>query len=169
MITKQPRNNEGYYDLKVTDKNGNAFIMTVGGNLDLYWVPQNYRKCVNFEIIKDDKMTYSVFEQLFDAVKKRDEEYYPVMKGNKITWISEDWPEDEANTLNIIKQKNSFAINFIQNKNREAWTAPHRGCTICFCNSGSRTPRVENLFMRMFNYLAYECELIECTSDEQQI
>jgi len=136
--------------------------MTVGGNLDLYWVPQNHKKCRTFEISKDDEITFSVFEQLFDAVKKRDDKDRPVLSGNKITYISEDWPEDEANVLNIVKGKDLFKIDFIKNENREAWTYPHMGCTICFCNSGSRVPTVESLFMRMFNYLAYECDLIAC-------
>ena len=45
MITKRPRNNaEGYYDLKITDKNKKSFIMTVGGNFDLYWLPENHKE-----------------------------------------------------------------------------------------------------------------------------
>ena len=163
MITKMPRDNkEGYFDLKVTDKNGKAFIMTVGGNLDLYWLPENHKKDRTFEIDKDDEITYSVFQQLFDAVKKRDDKYNPVMKGNRLTFVSEDWHEDEANVLNITRADDTFTIDFIKNEDREKWSYPHTGCTICFCNSGSRVPRVETLFMRMFNYLAYECDLIKC-------
>ena len=45
MITKKPRHEqEGYCDLTVTDKDGKSFVMTVGGNLDLYWLPENYKK-----------------------------------------------------------------------------------------------------------------------------
>ena len=88
MITKKPRNNEGYYDLKVTDRNGNAFIMTVGGNLDLYWVPENYRENTIFYIEKGDEITYSVFEQLFRAVEKNDDKYRPVINGNTLTFVS---------------------------------------------------------------------------------
>ena len=56
MIIKQPRNNaEGKYDLKITDKNGNAFIMTVGGNFDLYWLSENHKKYNTFEIDKTTK------------------------------------------------------------------------------------------------------------------
>ena len=102
MITKQQRNDKGHYDLKITDKNGKSFIMTVGGNFDLYWIPENHKENSIFEIDKNDEITFSVFEQLFNAVKKKDDKYRPVLKGNTITFISEDWPEEEANVLNII-------------------------------------------------------------------
>lgn len=39
-------------------------------------------------------------------------------------------------------------------------------CVICFCNSGSRVPMVEQIFMQMFNYLAYESKSIKCESAE---
>ena len=53
MITKQTRDDKGYNDLKITDKNGKSFIMTVGGNLDLYWIPENHKENRVFEIDKD--------------------------------------------------------------------------------------------------------------------
>ena len=161
MITRCPRpDSKDCYDIIVTDKHGKEFIMMVGGNFDLYWLPKNRRENKVFQIDQKDKLTFSVFEQLFSAVKKKDNASNPVLKGNTITFISEDRPEEEANILNIIKSKNSFTIKFIENENTECWSSPHRGCAICFCNSGSRVPEVENLFMRMFNYLAYECDLI---------
>ena len=167
MITKKPRNGkEGYYDLTVTDKDGKSFVMTVGGNLDLYWLPENYKKDRTFGIDKNDELTYAIFEQLFDAVEKRDDKERPVLNGNTITYISEDWPEEEANKLKIIREEDMFQIQFVKNEDMESWSYPHIGCTICFCNSGSRVPRVEGLFMRMFNYLAYECDMIECVQDD---
>ena len=167
MITKKPRNGkEGYYDLTVTDKDGKSFVMTVGGNLDLYWLPENYKKDRTFGIDKNDELTYGIFEQLFDAVEKRDNKERPVLNGNTITYISEDWPEEEANKLKIIREEDMFQIQFVKNEDMESWSYPHIGCTICFCNSGSRVPRVEGLFMRMFNYLAYECDVIECVQDD---
>lgn len=167
MITKKPRSEqEGYYDLTVTDKDGKSFVMTVGGNLDLYWLPENYKKDRTFGIDKNDELTYAIFEQLFDAVEKRDDKERPVLNGNTITYISEDWPEEEANKLKIIREEDMFQIQFVKNEDMESWSYPHIGCTICFCNSGSRVPRVEGLFMRMFNYLAYECDMIECVQDD---
>lgn len=169
MITKQLRNNkEGYYDVKITDKNGKSFIMTVGGNLDLYWLPEKHKENKIFEIDKSDKITYDVFNQLFNAVGKNDDKYRPVLQGNTISYISEDWPEDEANVLNIIKTEDAFTIKFIKNEDKESWSYPHMGCTICFCNSGSRVPKVEQIFMQMFNYLAYESKLIECEPLEDE-
>ena len=170
MITKQLRNNkEGYYDVKITDKNGKSFIMTVGGNLDLYWLPEKHKENKIFEIDKSDKIPYGVFNQLFNAVGKNDDKYCPVLQGNTISYISEDWPEEEANVLNIIKNEGTFTIKFIKNEDKESWSYPHMGCTICFCNSGSRVPKVEQVFMQMFNYLAYESKLIKCEplEDEQ--
>jgi len=164
MITKRPRNNEGYYDLIVTDKNGKSFFITVGGNLDLYWIPENHKETRTFEIDKNDTITFSVFEQLYAAIKKVDDKYAPVLNEDTITFISEDWPKYEANTLKIIKSSNTIKIQFIENTNHDAWSLPHRGCNICFCNSGSRVPKVESLFMKMFNYLAYQTDLIKCES-----
>jgi len=154
------------YNLIITDKNGNSFTMLVGGNLDLYWVPENHRKNKSFEIDKSDEIVYSIFDQLFNAIKKEDNKYKPTLKDNTFTFISEDWPEDEANTLTIEKKENSFQINFIKNENTESWSFPHRNCVICFCNNGSRVPEVELLFMQMFNYLAYNCDLIESIDDK---
>ena len=169
MITKTPRHGkDGYFDLKVTDKNGKSFIMTVGGNHDLYWLPENYKEYHSFEIDQQDEISFIMFSQLFDAVKKKDDPYKPVLQNNTITFISEEWQEDESNILKIIKEDKSFTIDFIKNENQAAWSVPHRGCAICFCNSGSRVPRVETLFMRMFNFLAYECDLIETVDNQDE-
>ena len=160
MIIKTPRNDNGYYDLKITDSNNKSFFMTVGGNLDLFWIPENHKENRTFEIHKDDKLTYTMFNKLFKAIEKVDDKYNPSLNNNVFNFISEDWHEDEANRLSITRNEEQFTINFIENTNRENWSFPHRGCNICFCNSGSRVPKVEYLFMRMFNYLAYECDLI---------
>lgn len=168
MIFKTPRTSEsGLFDLKLTDKNNKSFIMTVGGNGDLYWLPENHKANRVFEFDSTDEICFSIFSQLFDAVKKRDDKYKPVLKDNKISFLSEEWHPDESNTLEIEKTENSFVVTFIKNQNEHLWTVPHRGCAICFCNSGSRVPRVESLFMQMFNYLAYHCNLIPTIEDEK--
>ena len=169
MISKLPRHNEeGRFNVKMTDKNKHSFTMMVGGNGDLYWVPENHKQNRIFEIDSMDEMTYGLFNQLFEAVRKRDDKYNPVLKDNVITFISEDWHEDEANTLKIIQSQDSFTIEFIKNENKDAWSLPHLGCNICFCNSGSRVPRVEQLFMLMFNYLAYQCDLIPIEQENEK-
>ena len=165
MIVKQPNDFYGKdrrkYDLRVIDKNGQSFIMMVGGNLDLYWVPENYKETTTFYIPKEDEFVYGLFDNLFDDIKEKDNPYNPMLKGNEFSFISEDYHEDEANRLKIIKSEDEFVIDFIKNEDFENWTMPHRGCNICFCNSGSRAPQVETLFMLLFNDLAYYSDEIE--------
>ena len=68
MITKKPRHeNEGYYDLTVTDKDDKSFTMTVGGNLDLYWFPENYKKNKVFNISKEDEFTFVMLRALYSS------------------------------------------------------------------------------------------------------
>ena len=161
MITKKTRNNEGCFDVKVTDRKGNSFTMTVGGNGDLYWIPKNHKQNRVFEIEKSDDITYRIFDQLFNTITKVDDKYRPVVNGNTITFISEDMPEDEANVLKIIKNEGLFTIQFIKNENKNEWGFTHTiGCDIRFCNSGSRVPVVEAMFMRLFSFLAYDCAFI---------
>lgn len=169
MITRLPSDNqEGKYDLRVTDKNDKSFTMTIGGNFDLYWVPENHKECRTYEISKDDEYTFKIFSRLFDSVKKNDDKYHPVLKDDTITFVSEDWNESEANVLTIKKQEDAFIIDFVKNKNKEAWSFPHMGCVICFCNSGSRVPEIEQIFMQMFNYLAYESRSVGFESGENE-
>jgi len=161
MITKILRDEkEQTYNLKVTDKNGNYFTMMYGGNLDLYWVPANYKLNNRFEIDKSDSFVFGVFERLFDAISQNDDKYRPVLKDNTITFVSEEWAEEESNILKIEKNQTTFTITFIKNQNQTPFSLPKRGCPICFCNSGSRVPTVQSLFTRMFNYLAYNCDAV---------
>lgn len=169
MITKLPNSNQkGEYDLKVTDKNGKSFIMTIGGDYDLFWVPENHEECSTFEISKDDDYTFKLFSRLFDSVKRTDDKYRPVLKDDTITFISEDYNESEANVLKIKKQKDSFIIDFVKKENKMAWSCLHIGCVICFCNSGSRVPDVEQIFMQMFNHLAYCSKSIKFENAEDK-
>lgn len=169
MITKSPSNNqEGQYDLKITDKNGKAFTMTIGGNFDLYWMPENYKECKTFEISNDDEFTFKVFSRLYAGVKENDDKYCSVVTNDTIIFVSEDWNESEANVLTIKKQESSFIIDFVKNENKNAWSFPHVGCDVCFCNSGSRVPDVEQVFMQMFNYLAYKSKSVKCESSEDE-
>ena len=169
MIVKEPRMcDDEEVDLRVIDCKGDSFVMTVGGNLDLYWIPDNYKKCTSYTIKKDDKLAYEIFRQLFCAVRKRDDRYFPVMHGNRLEYISEDFHVDEANRLTIDEMKDEYIINFVRNENEESWTIPHRGCAICFCNSGSRVPRVESLFMMLFNKLAHYCDEIETVHEREK-
>lgn len=149
------------YNLKITDKNNNSFFMLVGGNCDLYWVPEDYKKCLEFVIDKNDELVFEVFSLLFKEIEKKDDHYDPLLKDNIFTFISEEWIKEESNILQITKEEESFKIKFIKNENYSSMSIIHRGCPICFCNSGSRVPRIEALFMRVFNYLAYECDEVK--------
>ena len=163
MVTKQQRNNSdrGCYDVNITDKNGNGFKMLMGGNGDLYWVPENHKKCTKFYIDKRDRLLYNGFVKLFKLIEQRDDRYNPTLVDNEFTFISEDYHEDYANVLKIVYAGDEFVINFIKNQNKGV-DAPFRlGCNICFCNSGSRVPRIEQLFAIMFNELAYSLKSIE--------
>ena len=166
MITKIKRNEDSdkLVDLVVTDKFNNEFVMTVGGNQDLYWIPKNYKQVKSFYIDENDEFLYNVFNNLFDLIKKNDSDgfsYSKTLNGNTFTFISEDFPADEAHKLEIIKEKSQFVINFIKSENLGMYGGFRRSCVICFCNSGSRVPKVEQQFMIMFNKLAYYNNKIE--------
>ena len=101
-----------------------------------------------------------VFDNLFEVIRERDDLKNPLLVGNEFNFISEDFHEDEANRLKITQTEDEFVIDFVRNEDRENWTLPHMGCNICFCNSGSRVPEIERLFMQMFIDLAsYESEV----------
>ena len=162
MITKYKRpEDESRYNLRVTDKYNRRFDMWVAGNHDLYWVPElNKNQDYSFVIDKDDEFLYGVLNKLFNDIKKNDNPYRPSLIGNTFNFISEDFHEDFANKLTIEKGENDFTLNFIRHK--ESYMGiPRRGCVICFCNSGSRVPKIETLFMQMFSELAYYTEVVE--------
>jgi len=160
MITRRPSNNINQYDIKIIDSKGNFFVMTLAGNLDMYWIPQK-RDCCIFEIDSSDRLTFSIFEQLFSAIQKVDDKYCPTIKDNTITFVSEDRHEDYANILRITQEKEKIHIEFINNKTKDEFGWSHKDNTICFCNSGSRVPKTEHVFMEMFVRLANESNIEE--------
>jgi hypothetical protein len=163
MITKILDDTYNYekYNVRVTDKNNKSFIMMCGGNMDLYWVPENWKDTTSFIIPKEDEFTYNMFSKIFKAVEQNDNKYNPVLVDDVITFYSEEATLEESDILKICKTDEQVKIDFIRNEDKESWTYPHRGCPICFCNSGSRIPKVEQQFMLMFNYLAYQCKKID--------
>ncbi len=144
------------YNVRVTDIHGNSFIMLFGGNLDLYWYPEKRGEGNRvFEIDESDELLYGMLVKLFDDIKKNDDKYEPALIDNTFTFISEDLPEDEANRLTITKDANKFLITFVKSEVVPSCGLPSSRCQIRFCNSGSRVPKIEILFMMMFNELAY--------------
>ncbi len=156
MIEKTHREGDKN-NLVVTDKNGNRFTMMVGGNLDLFWLPENYKQASTFYIPQEDEVFYQTLCRLFEDIAIKDDPYNPTLVGDTFTFISEDFHESEANRLKIVRGEGEFAIHFEKNDNvsMESFKRFSRGCPICFCNSGSRVPQIEVLFMLAFNDLAY--------------
>ncbi len=152
----------GINGLKITDKNGNSFSMLIGGNTDLYWVPDDYGKVRNFFIEKSDKFLFDKLTKLLVDIKKVDNGICPSLIENSFTFVSEEFVEEESNKLQIIKEDEQFVIKFIKNENISPFSFASfvKGCPICFCNSGSKVPEIEILFMKMFNELAYQNEKV---------
>lgn len=152
MIEKIKFNNKT--DIKISDKFGNAFFMHFGDNLDLYWIPEDFKKASTFFIDEEDKIFHPILNKLFNLIENTETEYFkPQIENNCFTFISEDCHEDDAHRLQIKKEKNQFIIDFQRNENHSISHFPKRGCNICFCNSGSRVPNVEILFMKLYIYL----------------
>lgn len=149
---------DGKIYLKVTDKNENSFAMLIGGNTDLYWVPEDYGKVETFFIEKSDRFLFDRLTKLFADIKKVDNNTHPSLIENTFTFVSEEFVEEESSKLQIIKEDEQFVIKFMKNENVSPFSFANfvRGCPICFCNSGSRVPKIEILFMKMFNELAYQ-------------
>ncbi len=152
--------NEASCNLRIVDKNGNSFVILVGGNTDLYWVPDDYGKVSAFFIEKSDKFLFDRFTKLFADIKKVDNRMHPSLIENTFTFVSEEFVEEESNKLQIIKEDEQFVIKFIKNENISPFSFASfvKGCPICFCNSGSRVPEIEILFMKMFNEFVYQNE-----------
>ena len=161
MIYRIPRaDSNDAYDLKLIDKNGNSFVMHFAGNMDLYWVVDDHRKCMNFYVDKNDEFLYSVFEKLFEDIKKNDTGYKKSVEGNVFSFISEDYHEDDANMLQIEKKEGEFEIRFAKNFSPNL-PLISKMCQICFCNSGSRVPNIERQFMLMFIDLSRYNDAVE--------
>ena len=169
MIYKQKRpNTDDKYDIVVADQNGKKFTMTVAGNLDLFWCPDDMREDIaSFIIDNNDKIFYPYLMRLFQLIKDRDNNFCPTMQDNVFTFVSEDTEEEHANKLQIIQNEDNFIINFYKNLNKSPSLMPKMSNYICFCNSGSRVPKVEQLFMLMFNHMAYQNTSITLQDDKE--
>lgn len=145
MISKD-KNVWGYTTFTVTDKMGNSFEILEGGNLDLFWVANCKGNQADFTIDKSNKEMYRLLKILFKNIKIRDDKNNPRLVDNVFTWTSEDRPD--ANILKIVDNEDCFKIEFLKHENNF-----YKICSICFCNSGSKFQKVEQLFMEMYIYL----------------
>lgn len=148
MIKKVERDNNKF-DLNIIDNNGNLFAIIFAGNQDLYWY--SYLGVKEFEISKEDSDTYGALKLLLLNISKVDK-YQQVMKDNEFNWICDFAQEEKANSIKI--QDNDDSIKIIFNRNPQHF-APKNSTSICFCNSGSRHPRVVQQFMKMYLHEAY--------------
>lgn len=129
----------------------------------------NTRK--SFEVTKENYFLYSLFDQLYNDIegcniysnnqenivnefkeqqkvyRKRSFEYYKLFNNNAIKWLSDEAPEENANSFTITKSEDSFIITFIQKYNMFTHYA------VRISNSGSRYDPFNIIFMRMFNQL----------------
>ncbi|MBE7076473.1 MAG: hypothetical protein E7374_01105 [Clostridiales bacterium] len=150
------------YDIQIIDRNGKSFQMYIAGNLDLYWIPAKRKNNGLFEFDKTNKTEFRIFNKLFDLIKDVDDRFYPVLNGDTIRFISEDRPEEDANILEIKRTDDLITIEFIEGVDHsEFCIMPRYASHICFCNSGSRIPKVESLFMYLFLYLTRDCKSVE--------
>ncbi len=158
MIYKEKRVDGDCFDLKIIDKFGNVLTMTVGGNLDLYWIVQ--KNVHHYTIEKGDNLIYDEMVRLFNNVKKDDVYGCLSQEDSLLTYYSEDVPLENADMLQIKRNADCFEFHFTKNETPSPMTLFKRQPNICFCNSGSNVPRVEFHFMMMFNQLAYYNENI---------
>jgi hypothetical protein len=124
-----------------------------------------------FEVTKENYFLYSLFDQLYNDIDKCN--IYPadledsftdfnerqeiakmnsaernmLFKNDTIKWLSDEAPEEDANSFTIFKSEESFIVTFIQKYNMFTHYA------VRISNSGSRYNPFNILFMRMFNEL----------------
>ena len=151
-------------DILFTDQNGQQFTLFLGGNGDLYFVPDHTKtdgsgKLVYYNYIlgKEDSYTYGQFENFLKTAKKADK-YNENFDGEKFFWLSEDAPEDIANRLEIQKYDDAILLDIIVNK--ASWTHGIR-----FTLSGSRNFNIAKALVDMRRDMQQQL----ATEDEQQL
>ena len=124
-----------------------------------------------FEVTKENYFLYSLFDQLYNDIdtcniypadledsftdfndqqeiaKMNMTERNMLFKNDTIRWLSDEAPEEDANSFTIVKSEESFIITFMQKYNMFTHYA------VRISNSGSRYDPFNILFMRMFNEL----------------
>ena len=165
MVKLEKSKNGHDYDIfNITTEEGN-FTISFENNLDLYWyyrpskTPKEYFE-KEFTITDEDKYIYECFDSLYEAIKKRKpflNAPYDTDFKNKvdkyancpyengiIEWKSDDYPDDEASSVSIIKEENKFRVVFKPYDNYGFKTFFVR-----FRNSGSSYDPYNCTFMNM--------------------
>lgn len=148
-----------------------------GGNGDLYWSlhSNNVVNDNSFIITKENHGVYELFEQLFNDIENinlfydegiyekcdKDEyrlfncsNYNELFDGNVITWYSDETSHEVANILRIIKEDESFKLEFIIQNSISGYDDDFHSAhyiPIRFRNSGSFYFPFNVVFMRMYN------------------
>ena len=140
--------------IKVNDDN---FIITLMGNGDLYWIYDYDNLDQNeysFIIDKENTLLYNSFKELYDEIENnsqlKNDLYTSVKLFNEgiITWYSDDYKVDKANSFSIEKIDENYKVTFKRNINNEL-----NDLSIRIFNSGSRYSPYNFCFMRMYNKL----------------
>lgn len=125
----------------------------------------------SFEVTKENYFLYSLFDQLYadikncniypdnqddfliefneehERIKRKSAEYDMLFNKGTIKWLSDESPEEDANSFTITKFDDSFTVTFMQKYNMFTHYA------VRISNSGSRYNPFNILFMMMFNEL----------------
>ncbi|MDD3341697.1 MAG: hypothetical protein PHN72_05885 [Bacilli bacterium] len=158
----------------------NAFVISFGGNGDLYWYQRCSNKsndskelsCKSFIIDKENYFLFSLVETLYNDVKdckvfemdeandqlKRHQEDNKerLFKEGTIEWHCDDSNYDEASVLKIEKKEEAFLITMEKSKVENTYAVRIR-------NRRSRYNPFNILFMKMYE------QLIQYDNDYQQI
>ena len=143
---------------ELSDSLNKCLKIFYGGNGDLYWVINCNQRAIkqDFKITKDNEDAYILFEELFNDVKRlnteNSKEPYDEEK-NTITWYSDDNYYDNANILKITKSEEVFEIEFYVQPTKEEERSRFlgRNIEVRLCNSGSRYEPFNTAFMKMYN------------------
>lgn len=170
---KRKANDFHMYDYELNDGK-NIFQILFGGTLDLYFVlrtkneiPYEGKTNIDFIISKDNYELYSLFDTLYNDVinirlydeerlnhgyKRRREYKSLVSKDKKITWMSDDEPDNIADRVVISKEEDSYKLTFrrVESTNDPQYFRSGYSITIRFRNSGSRYEPFNIAFMKLY-------------------
>lgn len=142
--------------------NGHNFLITFMGNGDLYWVYDTNDLDVSsysFIVDKENYFLYSSFKELYETIKascyKEDElissSDVGLYKDGVITWYSDDYPLEDANSFSIEQVLENYKVTF--RRSSKTPLVGFNNLSIRICNSGSRYNPYNIPFMRMYNEL----------------
>lgn len=142
-------------DILITDDGGNQFSIFLGGNGDLYFVPQGQKHLEDgkkiivhhYLIGKENEYLFDKFDKFLKNAKVANNARYNAVdnecfENDKFFWLSEDSPEDIANKLEITKTDNEIILDIIVN--RKSWSQGVR-----FTLSGCRNFKVVEGLVKM--------------------